>query len=295
MGRCWPSHLVYLKADMFTPLRISWAKLVLPLVVANAVVLALCGALYVGLAAPIKSSNFQNDAWRLEIYKGLVKGDIAVAISDLRLLASGDALQSYLETGNPADLERAAGRAVFVSKDNPVYDKIRYLDENGQEIIRVNRDGAVVPKEQLQNKADRPFFQKTNALGPGQIFISTIDLNVENGKIEQPIKPTLRVAMPIFDAAGRHRGIYVINYLAENIIEQLRQMVPIRAQRLRVLNEQGYWLAGPSPDTEWGFELPERAGQCLAKTDPALWAQMLTSPTGQARYQGSYFTWTVLC
>jgi PAS domain S-box-containing protein len=276
---------------MFTEQRHSLKNLLLPLVAANAVALALCAALYLGLAAPIKSNNLETEGRRLDLYKNIINGDIDGTIGDLRLLATGDAINDYLASGNPADLDRAVRRAIFVSKDNPDYDQIRYIDENGQEGFRVNWNGEVVPKERLQNKASRGYFQKANALEPGQIFISTIDLNIENGAIEQPLKPTLRLAVPLFDASGRHRGIYVINYRAENLINQLRQYVPRRAARLRLLNEQGYWLAGPSPDTEWGFELPERGANNLAKTDPALWAKVRDNRVGQESYQGGYFTW----
>jgi len=219
---------------------------------------------------------------------------IAVATLDresLRLLSSGDGIISYLESGKPEDLDRATRRAVFFSQDNPDYDKIRYIDESGREVLRVNGMGDVVPGDRLQNKADRPFFQKTNALSPGQIYISPIDLNVENGAIEQPLKPMVRLAMPIFDSHGQHRGIYVINALIENSIDRLRQFSPQYAPRFRLLNAQGYWLAAAKPGEEWGFMLPGRAGMTLAKTDPALWAKIVQNPSGQEPYQGGYFTW----
>jgi PAS domain S-box-containing protein len=270
---------------MFTMRRTSLANALLPLVLANAVVLALCAILYFSLAAPIKSNNRDTEGRRLELY------DVDAAIGDLRLLASGDGIVDYLNTGNPVDLQRAVARAVFVSKDNLDYDKVRYIDENGREVFRVNWNGAVVPTQELQEKRGRPFFQKASALAPGQIYISTIDLNVDHGAIEQPIKPTIRFATPLVDAQGRHRGIYVINYRAENIINQLRHYIPTRAQRMRLLNQQGYWLAGATPDTEWGFEFPGRAHQTLADSDPQLWAQVQADPIGQVPYQGGYFTW----
>jgi len=214
-----------------------------------------------------------------------------MAINDLRVLASGDGFQDFLMTGRASDYERAVHRALFFSKDNADYDKIRYIDENGQEIFRLNWKGAIVPHDQLQNKADRPFFQKANALNPSEIFVSAIDLNVENETLEQPLKPTVRVATPIFDASGRRRGIYIINYLAANSFNRLRQFVPRYGQRFRLLNAQGYWLAGAKPEDEWGFELPGRSGLTMAKTDPELWAKILKEPTGQVPYKGGYFTW----
>ena len=89
-------------------------------------------------------------------------------------------------------------RAVFFSKDNPDYDQLRYIDETGQEVIRVNAGGVIVPHEQLQNKADRDYFLKANALAANQIYISRVDLNIEHGKVEQPVKPMLRLAMPVY-------------------------------------------------------------------------------------------------
>ncbi|HEX4141030.1 MAG TPA: PAS domain S-box protein [Candidatus Methylacidiphilales bacterium] len=276
---------------MFSLRRTSLANVLLPILLADAVVLAFCAALYFGLAAPIKSNNLETEGRRLDIYKNIVDSDVDGAIGDLRLLASGDGITDYLDTANPADLQRAVNRAVFVSKDNPDYDQVRYLDENGHEVFRVNWNGAVVPSSQLQDKAGRPYFQKANALAPGQIYLSPIELNVENGVIEWPLKPTLRLAVPVFDTQGRHRGVYIINYRAANIIGQLRSYVPRRAQRLRLLNSQGYWLAGASPAEEWGFDLPEHAAANLARTDPELWAQVQAEPTGQVRFHGGYFTW----
>ena len=271
--------------------RNSLASVLLTVLLADAIVLALCVALYFSLAAPIKSNNLEAEGRRLDLYKNIVQNDVDETVGDLRLLASGEGLNDYLSTSSANDLRRAVTRAIFVSKDNPDYDKVRYIDENGREVFRINWNGTVVPPLQLQDKADRPFFQKANALQPGQVYISNFDLNEDNGVIERPIKPTLRLAVPLFDAQGRHRGIYVINYRAANIFNQLRRDVPRRATRLRILNEQGYWLAGATPDTEWGFELPEHADANLAKTDPQVWARIRTEPNGQVRFHGGFFTW----
>jgi PAS domain S-box-containing protein len=278
-------------ADMFTRSRISWSALLLPLTLAWVIIVAICTALYLREANQIAFTVLDNESRRMERFTGLFRNDIGDAISDLRLLSSGEGFQEYLETGSSVDLDHATRRAIFFAKDNPDYDQIRYIDENGQEMFRLNWNGVIVPHDQLQNKADRSYFQKTNALAPGQIFVSTIDLNVEKGVIEQPIKPTIRVAMPVFDATGRRRGIYVINYLAGNSIERMRQFVPRYSQRFRLLNPQGYWLASSQPGEEWGFMYPERSGMTLAQTDPALWAKIVQNPQGQEYFHGGYFTW----
>ncbi len=276
---------------MFAPQRISLSNLLAPLIISILFVLTICSALYLREADQIAATALDNENHRMDRFAGLFRNDVGAVVSDLRLLVSGDGLQTYLISGQPTDLDRAVRRAAFFSKDNPDYDQIRYLDEHGQEIFRLNGDGAIVPHDQLQNKADRYYFQKANTLNAAEIYISNIDLNIEHGAIEQPIKPMLRLAMPVFDTKGQRRGIFIINYLAENSIERLRQFVPRYAPRFRLLNAQGFWLAGATPADEWGFMLPNRSGMTLAKTDPVLWARVARDPSGQIPYKGGYFTW----
>jgi PAS domain S-box-containing protein len=263
----------------------------LRLIAALAVVGLICTALYLREANQTAGAMLDRENRRMEIFAGLFNRDIGDAVSDLRLMVSGDGLQSYVLSGQQADLDRAIRRAQFFSSENPDYDQIRYLDENGQELFRINRGSVIVPPNQLQNKADRPYFQKTKDLPPGQIYISNIDLNVEHGEIERPVKPMLRLAMPVFDANGQRHGVFVINILAANIIERLRVFVPQYAQRLRMLNSQGYWIKAARPEQEWGFMFAEKSDQTLAKTDPDLWLKILENPTGQEPYHGGYFTW----
>ena len=127
----------------------------------------LCAALYFGLAAPIKSNNLKAEGRRLDLYQSIVDNDVEETIGDLRdLLATGDGLTSNISnTGSPAELQRAVTRAVLVSKDNPDYDKVRFIDENGREVFRVNWKGAVVPSQSSsRTRPIAPFFQKANCL-----------------------------------------------------------------------------------------------------------------------------------
>ncbi len=251
----------------------------------------ICTAFYLREAGQIEQTLRDRESLRAEFFARLIVWDLQPVAANLRVLADGEGLHDFLATGRPGDLERAAHRAEFFSHEQAAYDKIRYIDERGQEIIRVNRNGVIVPADQLQNKADTYFFRRGMTLEPGQIFISPFDLNKEDGRIEQPFKPTLRFTVPVFDAAGRRRGIYVINYLGANLLALLREFAPQYQHRLRLLNAQGYWLKGARPEEEWGFMFPEREGLTLARTDPALWSQLVRETAGQMRHAGGLFTW----
>ncbi|MFO1452469.1 MAG: PAS domain S-box protein, partial [Opitutaceae bacterium] len=161
----------------------------------------------------------------------------------------------------------------------------------GHEVLRVNHGGVIVPLSELQDKSGRPFVHRAAGLAPTEVYVSAFDLNMDNGVIELPFKPTLRFAVPVFDAGNRPRGITVINYLGGNLIQRLHALTPPYAHRFRLLNAHGYWISAARPEEEWGFLLPERKNSNLARTHPELWTQIQEKASGQARHAGGLFTW----
>jgi len=270
--------------------RISLSKILTPLI-AGVVVIAVCGGLYWQETGSVEQNLRDRETRRAEIFTRLIGRDLQSAIQDLKILADGDGLQAYLLSGKQTDLDRAIRRATFFSRQESAYDQLRYLDEQGREVLRVNANGTVVSPGQLQNKADRPYFKKAHLLAPGQIFISSFDLNVEHGEVEKPIKPMIRLAIPVFDVNGKRRGVYVINYLGSRLLADLQEFLPQYSYRLRILNAGGYWLKGATPDEEWGFMFPDRIGQTMNRTDPDFWSQVTSSAQGQVHHRGGLFTW----
>src|SRR6266540_3838964 len=160
-------------------------------VVALATAMGICGALYLREAGLVDQRTREREMGRTGSLSQLVRSELRPAANDLRALVSGEGLGAFLASGSIADRERATRRAVFFSQQQRSYDKICFIDESGQEVIRVEHGGRVVPAEQLQNQAGRPYFQKTRLLAPGQLFISAYELSEENGRIEEPHKPVL--------------------------------------------------------------------------------------------------------
>ncbi|MEO6185727.1 MAG: PAS domain-containing protein, partial [Steroidobacteraceae bacterium] len=261
------------------------------LVLLLAAVLAFCWLLYIEEANRIVIQQAQRETVRVSLLSQLLLSELRPVADDLRLLADGDSLRRYLDTGDETALQLAIRRATFMSERKPAYDQLRFIDTAGQEVMRVNSGGGVVTGPQLQSRADSRFFILPNALPPGSLYISAIDLTVDYGQVTMPPRPVMRMAMPVFDTSGRRRGVYIVNFLAANMIASLQIAEAGFRQRLRLLNDDGYWLKAADPAQEWGFELPERAAFSLAKTDPALWMEIQQQPTGQRRNPDSLFTW----
>jgi PAS domain S-box-containing protein len=269
---------------------LGWSILV-P-ILAGLLATGLCAALYLRQAGQAEKILREREAARMGLFDQILKRNFKKTTDDLRTLATGDGLRSFLSSGQQTDLDRANQRAVFFSRNAPEFDEIRYIDEHGKEILRVNRGGQIVPPGELQDKANRPFFQRANSLKPEEIYISQFDLNFDQGRLEVPYRPMLRFATPLFDQAGRRRGIYIINYLGTDLLNGLQQLAPQQFQhRLRILNGQGFWIKAAVSNDEWGFMFPDRATRTLAQTDPALWSRISQESEGQIRHADGLFTW----
>jgi signal transduction histidine kinase/DNA-binding response OmpR family regulator len=258
---------------------------------ASAAVLAICGALYLRDQHQIEQGIRDREVLRVGSLGRFFANEFQSVAANVRFLSEDEALLSYLQDGRPAELDYFARELRNLSRHHPEYDQLRYLDERGQERVRVVRDGGIAPAAQLLDRHASPFFPGAMAAAPGEIYVSAFDLYVNQGRLDQPLKPAIRLAEPIFDAAGRRRGVVVINYLGSQLLDNLRQISAANQHRLRVLNAGGYWLRSGNPEDEWGFQLPGRADRTLARTDPALWREIAAQPEGQAPYHGGWFTW----
>ena len=179
-----------------------------------------------------------------------------------------------------------AGRLqeIFTSmmEEKSYYMQLRYIDEAGEELVRVDSDGSTVtpiPNDNLQNKGDRGYFTETIVLESGNVYTSPVNLNQENGEIERPFKPVIRYATPIFDEAGEQRGIVIANVFANQFLDALGQSSEFETEQLQLVNENGYYLAHPDAEKLWGFDLGIE--QTLANDyAPEVVEQILTSEEG---------------
>lgn len=130
-------------------------------------------------------------------------------------------------------------------KTRQSYNQIRFIDLDGNEQIRINYNKGIITSvnsDKLQNKAHRNYFEKSIQLKPGEIYVSKIDLNIENKIVEKPNKPVIRVATPVVNDNSEIIGIVVINYLAAELLDQITIKKLNYGNKIEVLNNKGYWL-----------------------------------------------------
>ncbi|MGD9212993.1 MAG: PAS domain S-box protein, partial [Desulfobacteraceae bacterium] len=193
------------------------------------------------------------------------------------------------------DLKRLSHHFLVFCRSKGIYDQIRLLDIDGMEIIRINHNNDnpfIVSQDQLQSKQDRYYFKESLQLKEGNIYISPLDLNVEHGKVEIPIKPVIRVAIPIFDNNGGKAGVLILNYMGKIILEMLSQWEEGEGAvcKLLLLNSEGYFLKGMQPEDEWGFMYPDRNDRTLLNKMPYEWQHISTEQNNQLFTQNGFFS-----
>lgn len=253
--------------------------------------LVLCLVLSIGFVLLYRAEVSKNrtlrmaDAWQsVNLSEQFFTVELNHAFSDLGLLAMQNDLSELLNGDGNAAAGRLGKQFQALLATHQVYDQARFINAEGREIVRVNfDDGApvLVPPHRLQDKSGRYYFQHTMDLEPGQVYLSLFDLNLEQEKLELPIKPVLRMATPVDDASGQTRGMVVLNYLGRYLIDRIIAADKASGGNTWLFDAEGYWLKGPASDDEWGFMFSERSERTVANDYPLIWQQLQASDEGQ--------------
>lgn len=235
----------------------------------------------------------------IEIGNHSIGEDLKKVITDTNYLVTTDkfltatSINPILDSSTKLDLEQ---EWMAFSLNKAIYDQIRWIDNEGREKIRVNyNDGnpLAVSIDKLQDKKHRYYFTDTINLKSGQFFISNLDLNLERGNVEIPIKPMIRVATPIYTQNGDKKGILVINLLAKNLLSKFGHFKSFYGSQHWLLNEDGYWLHGTVEEDQWGFMF-HKLENTVASRYPRAWKKISASSQGQFTDHDGLWTFATL-
>lgn len=166
-----------------------------------------------------------HDSHSLHRISGFIGAEVSGSLNHLLSLSIETTTIQALDSRDPRRMKAMVTSFLTLARRNPQYQQIRLIDQAGMERIRVMRDQAepyVVATRDLQDKSQRYYFSEANALLPGELYISQVDLNVEHETIENPPKPMLRIATPIIDSQRNRRGIIIINIAMRYLFNLVR-------------------------------------------------------------------------
>ncbi len=201
-------------------------------------------------------------------------------IADIHVLAQSPCIAGFLANPTPEKHQAVTQMMRSICRFYGIYDQIRLIQVDGQELVRINfNDGRCnkVPQTNLQNKVNRYYFKEALMLPTNQTFISPLDLNVEQGKVEIPHKPMLRFALPIKSQTGATQAVLVMNFLAKTLLEDLFDKNRMRnsggsMQYSFLVNGNGYYLKSELfPDKEFAFMFSANQDHRFSIDFPEAW------------------------
>ncbi|MCA9388212.1 sensor histidine kinase [Candidatus Berkelbacteria bacterium] len=210
---------------------------------------------------------------------------------DVLTIAEQNATVSYFLTKDDLDLSILEGNLESICKNNLRYDQVRVFDLAGMEKARINCFGGnpeVVSAESLQNKSQRYYFKESKDIKAGQVYLSRLDLNVENNIVEFPLKPTLRFIAPIVDKEDTTLGFVDVNYLAKNIFNDLDLFFRQQNSEITIVDQSGYYLKSENEFSDFGFMIPENSEHKISNDNPQLWQALNSTTADNLTDNGDY-------
>lgn len=233
----------------------------------------------------------------LEISKEIIMEDMLEVKTDLLYLSQTTYLNNYINKRSNS-LKRWSKELYVYSKSKKMYDQIRYIDENGFELVRINSNKIdpntplIIKNSELQNKKDRYYFKNSINLKLNQIYVSPLDLNRENKEVEIPLKPMIRFATPVFNRDKEVKGLVVLNYLGEKLLDKISGIYRKKTYSMPfLLNKESYYLLGEK-GKEWGFMYGDKKDINFKNEFPDIWGEIEKNESGQYMNGSQLFTYT---
>jgi HAMP domain-containing protein len=193
-------------------------------------------------------------------------GSLRTISLDAAVLTNGPQVHELGQIKDPVELSHAQDdlaqsfRAMLLA--HPDYMQIRLISatNHGLELVRQDRDGPSIVRVEgadLQEKGHYAYVFETLRLTPGDVRISPIVINHEQGAHSGLGKPTLHVSTPVADATGKVFALLVINVDLDQLFSQLQSDLP-KEYQVYLSNRWGDLLIHPDHRRTFGFDQGRR-------------------------------------
>lgn len=199
----------------------------------------------------LKTVNMDKTHQKLETIHTIFTAQINKTDLIIKAIQNSSIFKAYL-TNPKANLEKVQSLFLTVAQTSNNIMQLRYINIQGDEKIRVDRvDIASKPfliiGEHLQNKSQRYYFKEVIELDNNELWYSKIDLNKEYGQIEKPIKPVLRIGLPI-EHQAKKRGILIVNIFMKDLINSIKDD---SLYNIYIFDNDGHFLVHPNENYSW--------------------------------------------
>jgi len=169
-----------------------------------------------------KNSKFQRDATQLAVEKKRIFYNFFEEKKhSVKAISKNPYFVEYIKNGTFKYFSELMFYTIM--EESREYMQMRFLDMQGNEKIRYDRKSVAQSPykvDKLQNKASRYYFKDFLGIQKDSVWVSSLDLNMEFGKIQKPYVPVVRIATTLDDGREK-KGIFVVNVFMEELLKQI--------------------------------------------------------------------------
>ncbi|MBC8554790.1 MAG: PAS domain S-box protein [Candidatus Brocadiales bacterium] len=173
----------------------------------------------------------------------------------------------------------------FFSQVHKNYNQIQFIDRSGHERVRVYFTGDtthITPLSQLKDESKKNYFNETINMTQGSVYISQIELNIVNGRVEIPYNHVIHFAAPVF-VDGEQAGIVVFKVVA-NADNPFRLHIATDDETKEdyiLADRDGFYVHHPDKAKEWGMmDSLNKSHQNIREDYPDVAEQILSGKKG---------------
>jgi len=222
----------------------------------------------------------------LDMNERLVQKELFDVSASFNIMAHVPIMQAFLDTPTAERRSILAHSLVRIAEIYGRFTQIRIFDTTGREMLGVDYDQGqirVFAEGERSALPDFRDFHRAISLPPGQVHVSPIDLKRLDGTPETPVTPVIHFATPLFDSIDDKRGLLVLTYSAQGLLDMLRpDSHNAEEHHVMLINEEGYWLVNNDRSYEWGWLLDQH-DRSFAKRHPDIWPQIADRDRGEFR------------
>lgn len=166
-------------------------------------------AQYALMMAKIETTQHEE----LSISEFFINNIVKSVYDDLHVIRNSSEFNGYLRVPSAQTRDEMIRMFYRIALSKDSFRQIRYIDTEGMEVARVNYDDEIeiVPDGELQDKSDRYYVVSLIDVPEDTLYISDLDLNIENGEYSIPYQPIVRFGLPVYQS-GERMGSLIINY-----------------------------------------------------------------------------------
>lgn len=210
---------------------------------------------------------------------------------DLLVLKNSNEMAAYISQQDDYNTEEVEKMFLRFSENKTDLSQIRIIDNQGNEKIRVNHinEPELVREENLQDKSNRYYFEQTILLDDGEVYISHLDLNIENNEIDIPYQPVIRISTPLYNMNSLI-GILVVNLDAKYLLSSVFASQQTNfSDNISLFNDQGFYIYNSDESILYGHIILTRQNFQLSSNFPEIITE-LNSNQDHTSYDDKYYT-----